>query len=130
MTNETQAHVLHRLQNLYRSSLDESRLDLLVCTDSGEGEIMNTLICGWCAYHRKGDLNDGAYCVCGGRSWLICTLGCLDNHPVNTKSTWTIGEKELPNREEWNDLGTHTVISGGEVLELGPHKNDNDDLPF
>jgi hypothetical protein len=28
------------------------------------------------------------------------------------------------------DLGTHTVISGGDVLELGPQTNDNDEIPF
>lgn len=49
--------------------------------------------------------------------------------------SWQIGDQVLTNRPEWQDqtpkdLGTHAVISGGEVLELGPHKNNNDDLPF
>lgn len=29
-----------------------------------------------------------------------------------------------------SELGTHTVISGGEVLELGPRKTSSDELPF
>lgn len=66
-------------RKLWRKCADEleRRRRTLHAVDGGN-DLPKTLICGHCAHHRKGSIGDGVMCGCGGRSWLICTLGCLD----------------------------------------------------
>lgn len=72
----------------------------------------NSYYCGWCGHHSETNVDR---CICGGKSWLVCNLGCAAQHHAHLTPESLASSQAVVNASALEQLGGDTPPAQAQV---------------